>query len=101
MFFYKVLTPISTTSDIWSSGNTRKYQQIDTYIYQCEIVRAEENLKMSYSGPSQSQASDTNQQIKALPSGLSLSLTPAIKEETMAINHDLVYKQACHLNLLF
>ena len=36
MFFYLVLTPISTYSGIWSTGNTRKYQQIDIYIYQCE-----------------------------------------------------------------
>ena len=34
MFFYIVLTPISTTSDLWSTGNTRKFQQIDVYIYQ-------------------------------------------------------------------
>ena len=30
------LTPISTTSGLGSTGNTRKYQQIDVYIYQCE-----------------------------------------------------------------
>ena len=36
MFFYIVLTPISTTSGLWSTGNTRKYQQIDVYIYQRE-----------------------------------------------------------------
>ena len=35
MFFYIVLTPISTTSSLWSTGNTRKYHQIDVYIYQC------------------------------------------------------------------
>ena len=35
MFFYKELTPISTTSGLWSTGNTRKYHQIDVYIYQC------------------------------------------------------------------
>ena len=37
MFFYVfiVFTPISTTSGIWSTGNTRKYQQIDVYIYLC------------------------------------------------------------------
>ena len=34
MFFYIVFTPISTTSDLWSTGNTRKFQQIDVYIYQ-------------------------------------------------------------------
>ena len=37
MFFYMVLTPISTTSGISSTGNTRKYKQIDVYIYQCDI----------------------------------------------------------------
>ena len=36
MFFYIVLTPISTTSGLWNTGNTRKYHQIDVYIYQCE-----------------------------------------------------------------
>ena len=36
MFFYIVLTPISTTSGLWSTGNTRKYHQIDVYIYQCD-----------------------------------------------------------------
>ena len=30
-----------------------------------QIVRAKENLKLSYGGPSQQQASDTNQRIKA------------------------------------
>ena len=35
MFFYIVLAPITTTSGLWSAGNTRKYQQIDEYIYQC------------------------------------------------------------------
>ena len=37
VFFYIVLTPISTTSGLWSTGNTRKYHQIDVYIYQCEV----------------------------------------------------------------
>ena len=32
------LTPISTTSGLGSTGNTRKYQQIDVYIYQCDNV---------------------------------------------------------------
>ena len=36
MFFYIVLTPISTTSGLRSTGNTRKYHQIDVYIYQFE-----------------------------------------------------------------
>ena len=38
MFFYIVFTPISTTSGLWSTGNTRKYHQIDVYIYQCELT---------------------------------------------------------------
>ena len=37
MIFYIVLTPISTTSGLWSTGNTHKYHQIDVYIYQCDI----------------------------------------------------------------
>ena len=40
MFFYIVLTQISTTSCLGSTGYTRKYQQIDVYIYQCEIASA-------------------------------------------------------------
>ena len=40
MFFYMVLTPISTTSGLWSTGNTRKYHQIDVYIYQCEYAQS-------------------------------------------------------------
>ena len=35
MFLYIVLTPVYTTSGLLSTGNTRKYQQIDVYIYQC------------------------------------------------------------------
>ena len=38
MFFYIVLTPIYITSGLWSTGNTRKYHQIDVYIYQCEYI---------------------------------------------------------------
>ena len=37
MIFYIVLTPIYTTSGLRSTGNTRTYQQIDVYIYQCGI----------------------------------------------------------------
>ena len=39
MFFYIVLTPISSTSGLGNTGNARKYQQIDVYIYQCGYVR--------------------------------------------------------------
>ena len=35
---YMLLTPISTTSGLSSTGNMRKYQQIDVYIYQCDFV---------------------------------------------------------------
>ena len=34
--------------------------------YDSQIVRAKENLKLSYGGPSQRQTSGTNQRIKAL-----------------------------------
>ena len=37
MFFYIELMSISTTSGLWSTGNTRKYHQIDVYIYQYVI----------------------------------------------------------------
>ena len=47
MFFYIVLTPISTTSGLWSSGNTRKYHQIDVYIYQCELCPFVEKILIS------------------------------------------------------
>ena len=48
----------------------RKYQQRDVYIYHCEIVGAQvETLKLIYGGPSQRQASDTNQRIKDLRQG--------------------------------
>ena len=39
MLFFTVLTPISTTSGIYSTDNTRKYQQIDVYIYYCADVK--------------------------------------------------------------
>ena len=48
MFFYIVLTPISTTSGLWSTGNTPKYQQIDVYIYQCDVAyQIKENKECS------------------------------------------------------
>ena len=51
MFFYIVLTPISTTSGLWSTGNTRKYHQIDVYIDQCDFSRlstVRENARNSW-----------------------------------------------------
>ena len=51
-----------------------------------QIVRAKESLKLSYSGPSQGQASSTNQRIKALRQGRhwiwGLTHRRVIKEET-------------------
>ena len=38
-------------------------------LYDSQTVRAKENLKLSYDGPSQRQASGTNQRIKALHKG--------------------------------
>ena len=43
MFFYIVLTPISTTSGVRSTDNTRKYQQIDIYNYQCAVTKKKKN----------------------------------------------------------
>ena len=65
-----------------------------------QIVRATDNLKFSYRGPSLGQASRTNQRIKALGRHLVWGLPHrrAIKEETMAKNHDWVYNQACRLS---
>ena len=57
-----------------------------------QIVRAKENLKLSYGGPTQRQVPGTNQQIKALRqfhhlvSGL--THRRAIKEKTIAIKGD-------------
>ena len=71
--------------------------------YDSHIFRAKENLKLSYGGPSQRQASNTKLQIKALRPGRHWvwDLTyRVIKEETIAaINRDRVYNQACKLNL--
>ena len=38
--------------------------------HESQVVRAKENLKLSYDGPSQRQASGTNQRIKALRQGV-------------------------------
>ena len=38
-------------------------------VHGSQIVRAKENLSLSYGGPSQLQASGTNQRIKALRQG--------------------------------
>ena len=36
MFYLIVLTKIHTTSALWSTGNTHKYQQSNVYLYQCK-----------------------------------------------------------------
>ena len=46
MFFFLVLTPISTTSGLWSTGNTRKYHQIDVYIYQGEQAKFDRAISL-------------------------------------------------------
>ena len=51
-------------------NKTQKMAQVS------QIVRAKENLIVSYGGPSQRQTSDSNQRIYTLPSGPSLSLSP-------------------------
>ena len=45
------------------------YDETITRAQDSQIVRAKENLKLSYGGPSQRQASGTNQRIKALRQG--------------------------------
>ena len=47
MFFYIVLTPISTTSGLQSTGNTRRYHQIDVYIYQCVKAHTKRFMMMT------------------------------------------------------
>ena len=42
MFLYLVLTLISTTSGLRSTGKTRKYQQIGLHIDQCEQLTVNE-----------------------------------------------------------
>ena len=58
-----------------------------------QIVRAKEALKLSYGGPSERQASATNQRVNALHQG-----HLAIKEDTIAIISDWVYNQTCRLS---
>ena len=45
------------------------YDETKKKAYGSQIVRVKENLKSSYGGPNQRQASCTNQQIKALRQG--------------------------------
>ena len=66
--------------------------------HDAQIIRAKENLKLSYGGSSQRQALNTNQLIQALRQDhlevWGLSHLRAIKEETTAINLDWVHNQA-------
>ena len=43
-----------------------QYDATKKRAHDSQIVRAKENLKLSYGGPNQRQASGTNQRIKAL-----------------------------------
>ena len=45
--FFNVLTPISTTSGLWSTGITRKYQQIDVYINQCDDATYKTSMRFA------------------------------------------------------
>ena len=46
------------------------YDDTKKRVHDWQIVRAKENIKLSYGGPSQRQASGTNQRIKTLRQGL-------------------------------
>ena len=48
------------------SNQLTHYDDTKKRAHYSQIVRAKENIKLSYGGPSQRQASGTNQQIKAL-----------------------------------
>ena len=69
-----------------------------------QIVRANENLRLSHGGPNYSQASGTNPPVKALRQSRhwvwGLTQRRPIKEETIAINRDWIYKQACTLFMI-
>ena len=45
------------------------YDESKIGVHDSQVVRAEENLKLSHGGPSQRQTSGTNQRIKALRQG--------------------------------
>ena len=64
-----------------------------------QIARDKENLKLSLGVPRYIQASGTYPPIKALRQSFryfwGLTHCPAIKEETIAINLECAYKQAC------
>ena len=54
------------------SNQTNTLLLIKKRAHDSQIVRTKENLKLSYRGPSQGQASSTNQMIKALRQGYHL-----------------------------
>ena len=78
------------------------YDETKKRTHNSQIVRAKENFKLSHGGPSYRQASGTNPPIKALRQSChwvwSLTQHRAIKEETIALNHEWVYYQACRLS---
>ena len=51
------------------SNQVKHYDETKKRAHDSQIVRAKENLKLSWGGPSQGQASGTNQRIKALRQG--------------------------------
>ena len=81
---------------------TTHYDETEKRVYDSQIVRAKENLKLSHGWPSYSQASGTNPPIKALRQSRhwvwSLTHRRAIEEETRAKSCDWVYNQACRLS---
>ena len=76
------------------------YDETKERTHDSQIVRAKENHKLSYGGPSKQQALGTNQRIKALCQGRhwvwGLTHRRVIKEETIAINRDLVLQPGMH-----
>ena len=70
------------------------YDETKKRTHDTQIVRAKENLTLSHGGPSQRQASGANRLIKSLCQGRQwvwgLTHSRAIKEETIAMNRDLV-----------
>ena len=62
------------------------YDETKGRAHDSQIVRAKENLKLSYVGSSQRQSSDTNKMIKLYVRAV--IEYEAIQEETIAINRD-------------
>ena len=51
---------------IWKQSNQTQNDETKKRAHDSQIVRAKENLKLSYGGPSQQQAPGTDQLVKAL-----------------------------------